>query len=51
MIHCSIEPRKRKYVKAHRFLSFARNLSDRDGKKLLGTTTITGSDTAKSVSK
>ena len=31
----SREPRTRKYVKGYEFLSFARNLSNKDGKKLL----------------
>ena len=33
----SIEPKTRKYVKSYGFLSFARNLSNKYGKKLLDT--------------
>ena len=37
MIRCSIEPRKRKYVKGYGFLPFATNLFDKYGEKLLDT--------------
>ena len=33
MTRCFIEPRIGKYVKGYGFLSFARNLSDKYGKK------------------
>ena len=35
MIRYSIEPRTRKYVKVNGFLSFVRNLSNKNGKLLL----------------
>ena len=47
----STEPRFRKYVKGYRFLSFARKLGDKYGKKLMGTATKTGIDAAKTASK
>ena len=47
----STEPRFRKYVKGYGFLSFARKLGDKYGKKLIGTTTKTGIDAAKITSK
>ena len=47
----SIEPRTRKYVKGYGFLSFARNLSNQSGKKVLDTGTKTGLDAAKTASK
>ena len=37
MTSYSIEPRTRKYVKGYGFLSFARDLSEKYGKKLLHT--------------
>ena len=43
----SVEQRARKYVKGYRFLSFARNLFDKYGKKLLDTATKTGADAGK----
>ena len=36
MTRYSIKPRTRKYIKGYRFLSFARNLSDKYGKKIIG---------------
>ena len=33
----SIEPRERRYVKGYGFLSFARNLGNKYGKKLMNT--------------
>ena len=47
----STKPRKRKYVKGNRFLSFAKNLSNKYGKKLIDTANKTGLGTAKSASK
>ena len=47
----SIEPKYRKYVKGYGFLSFARKFGDKDGKKLMDTTTKTGIDAAKPASK
>ena len=37
MARYSTEPKTRKYVEGYGFLSFARNLSNRCGKKLLDT--------------
>ena len=47
----STEPKFRKYVKGYGFLSFARKLGDRYGKKLIDTATKTGIDAAKTASK
>ena len=47
----SKEPRFRKYVKGYGFLSFARKVGDKYGKKLILTATKTGIDAAKTVSK
>ena len=47
----STEPRFRIYVKGYGFLSFAREFSDKYGKKLTDTATKTGIDTAKTASK
>ena len=43
----STEPRTSKYFKRCEFLSFARNLSDRYRKQLIGIATKTGLDAAK----
>ena len=51
MMHCSIEPKTRKYIKGYGFLSFVRNLSNKYGKQLLDTTTKTGPDALKTASK
>ena len=51
MIRYSTEPRFRKYVKGHSFLSFARKSGDKYGKKLMNTATKTGIDAAKTSSK
>ena len=51
MMRYSIEPRTRKYVKEYRFLSFARYLSNKYGKKLLDATTKSGLDPAESASE
>ena len=45
------EPRFRKYVKGHGFLSFVRKFGDKYGKKLMDTATKIGIDAAKTVSK
>ena len=42
----STELRFRKYVKGYGFLSFARRIGDKYGKKLMGTATKTGMDAA-----
>ena len=47
----STEPKFRKYVQGYGFFSFARNLGDRYGKKLIDTATKTGIDAAKTASK
>ena len=47
----SAEPKYKKYVKGYSFLSFARKLGDKYGKKLMDTATKTGIDTAKTSSK
>ena len=47
----STEPRFRKYVQGYGFLSFARRLKDKFGKKLMDTATKKGIDAAKSASK
>ena len=47
----STEPKFRKYVQGYGFLSFARKLGDRYGKKLIDTATKTGIDAAKTASK
>ena len=40
----STEPKYRKYVKGHSFLSFARNFGDKYGKRLMDNATKTGID-------
>ena len=40
----SIEPRERRYVKGYGFLSFARNLCNKYGKKLMNTAIKTGTN-------
>ena len=47
----SAEPKFRKYVKGHSFLSFARKLGDKYGKKLMDTAAKTGIDAAETASK
>ena len=44
----SLEPTFRKYVKGYGFLSFARKVGDKYGKKLMDTATKTGIGAAKS---
>ena len=40
----SIEPRERRYVKGYGFLSFARNFSNKYGKRLMNTALKTGTN-------
>ena len=47
----STEPKYRKYVKGYGFLSFARKIGDKYGKKLMDTATKSGIDASKSASK
>ena len=47
----SLEPKYRKYVEGYGFLSFAKKLGDKYGKKLTGSATKTGIDAAKTASK
>ena len=47
----SAEPKYKKYVKGYGSLSFARNLGDKYGKKLIDTATKIGMDAAKTASK
>ena len=47
----STEPRFRKYVKGYGFLSFAKKLGNKYGKKLMDTATKTGTGAAKTASK
>ena len=47
----STEPKYRKYVKRYDFLSFARKIGDKYGKKLLDTATKPGIGAAKTTSK
>ena len=47
----STEPRFIQYIKGYGFLSFARKLGDKYGKKLMDTVTKTGIDAATSASK
>ena len=47
----STKPRFRKYLKGYGFLSFARNCSNKYGKKKMDNATKTGIDTAKTASK
>ena len=51
MTHYSIEPRTRKQIKVYGFLSLARNLSYKYGKKLLDNATKTGLNPATTASK
>ena len=51
MMKYSTEPRFRKYVKGHGFLSFAKKIGNKYGKKLMDTATKTGIDAAKIASK
>ena len=47
----STEPKYRKYVKGYGFLSLARRLVDKYGKRLMDTARKTGTDAAKTASK
>ena len=47
----STKPRFRKYIKGYGFLSFARKIGDKYGKKLMDTATKTGIDFAKTALK
>ena len=47
----SLEPKYRKYLQGCGFLSFARKLGDKYGKKLMDAATKTGVDAAKTASK
>ena len=47
----SIEPKFRKYVKGYGFLSFAKKIGNKHGKKLMDTATKTGMDAVKIASK
>ena len=47
----STEPRFRKHIKDYVFLSFARKLGDKYGKKLMNTATKAGIDAAKLLQK
>ena len=47
----SIEPRDRVYVKGHRFMSFAKSMSNKYGKKLIDTTKKCATDAIKTASK
>ena len=47
----STEPKYRKYVKRHGFLSFATRFGDKYSKKLMDTATKTGIDAVKTASK
>ena len=51
MTHYSMKSKTRKDFKGYGFLSFGRNLSDKYGKKLLGTSTKAGLDALKAVPK
>ena len=50
-MRCSIEPRNRIYVKGYRFMSFARSMSNKYGKKLVDTTKKSATDAIKTASK
>ena len=47
----SIEPRFRKYVTGYVFLSFAKEIGNKYGKKLMDTASKTGIDAAKTTSQ
>ena len=47
----STQPKFRKYFKVYGFVSFARKLGDKYGKKLMYTATKTGIDAAKTATK
>ena len=47
----SLEPRNRIYVKGHGFMSFARTMSNKYGKKLVDTAKTSATDVIKTASK
>ena len=47
----SLDPRDRIYVKGYRFMSFARSISNKYGKKLADTAKISATGAAKTASK
>ena len=47
----STDPNNRKYVKGSGFLSFAKKIDNKNGKKLMNLATTTGIDAAKPASK
>ena len=47
----SLEPRNRIYVKGYGFMYFARSMSNKYGKKLVGTATKSATDAIKTASK
>ena len=50
-MRCSFEPRDRVYVKGYGFMSFARNMSNKYGKKLVDTAKKSAADATKTASK
>ena len=47
----TLQPNSRKYVQGYGFLSFARKIGDKYGKKLMDNVTKTGIDASKTASK
>ena len=47
----SLEPRDKIYVKGHGFMSFARSMSNKYGKKLVGTAKKSAADAIKTASE
>ena len=50
-MRCSTEPKYRKYVKGYGFLSFAKKIGNKYGKKIMEASTKTEIDAAKTASK
>ena len=50
-MRCSIEPRDRVYVKGYGFMSFARSMSNKYGKKLVDTAKKVATDAIRTASK
>ena len=50
-IRYSIEPRERVYVKGYGFMSFARSMSNKYGKKLVNTAKKSATDATETASK
>ena len=50
-MRCSTEPKYRKYVKGYGFLSFAKKIGNKYGKKIMEAATKTEIDAAKTASK